>query len=365
MHVWKGWNHGRAHSQSGVPRVSKMRVCVLASGSSGNSTYIGHEDTHILIDAGISKKLIANRLSEIGVEPKQITALLVTHGHVDHCGHVYSVHRHFGTRVYVGSATLSAINNRNDDYGIPSITDLQNIDGERTIGSLKVTSFPVPHSSPTGAFYGRSAHAWGRATQGFKFADTRGKTVGYATDLGHVTEDVENNLNGCNAIILESNHSEHLVDEALCLIEGKLGTKTATSYGRSRHEIGIGIRERWVRSEVGHLSNEQCGRALANLIGEDTNHVFLAHMSEDYNTWELAHGTVSNILGGNDDQYVPVTTSFNGKFLNATLDTFSQLEMPNPAKKKKMRAALKNPNVKIHRTYREGKSGQRSELLEF
>jgi len=303
-----------------------MRVCVLASGSSGNCTYIGHEDTHILIDAGISRKKICKRLEEIGVEPSKLNAILLTHLHSDHCRHVYSMHKKFGTKVFLGKASFSNIENGFFHYDIPKIQNLQKIEPNTQIGALEISSFALPHSSPLNPFFTSNE------TLGFKFTvahEKKKKSIGYATDLGHLPKNAEEHLKGCNTIIIESNHSEKLVDEAIMLISGNLGNRTHTSFGRSRTEIGNGIRERWVRSDFGHLSNEQCANALTKLITDQTKHIFLAHLSEDYNSWELASHTVSNTLTlGLENS----KSMFEGK---------------------------------IHRTYRDGKTGQRSEFLEF
>ncbi|MEM2900685.1 MAG: MBL fold metallo-hydrolase, partial [Thermoplasmata archaeon] len=224
-----------------------MRVCVLASGSSGNCTYIGHEDTNILIDAGISRKKICNRLGEIGIEASKLNAILVTHLHSDHCRHVYSMHQKYGTKVYLGNKSFSNVKNGFCNYDVSNIQNLQKIDGNTQIGSLDISSFPLPHSSPLNPFFESGE------TLGFKFTELQSKnrcrTIGYATDLGHLPKHAEEHLKGCNTIILESNHSEKLVDEALMLISGRLGDRTHTSFGRSRTEIGSGIRERWVRSD--------------------------------------------------------------------------------------------------------------------
>ena len=61
-----------------------MRVCTIASGSSGNCIYVGSDNTHILIDAGISGKKIEKGLNDIGLKGEDIAALLITHEHSDH-----------------------------------------------------------------------------------------------------------------------------------------------------------------------------------------------------------------------------------------------------------------------------------------
>lgn len=61
-----------------------MRMVSIASGSSGNCIYIGSDNTHLLVDAGISNKRIQEGLNDIGLTGSDVTGILVTHEHSDH-----------------------------------------------------------------------------------------------------------------------------------------------------------------------------------------------------------------------------------------------------------------------------------------
>ena len=61
-----------------------MRLCSIASGSSGNCIYVGDDQTHLLVDTGISKKRIEEGLSKLEIKGDELEGILITHEHVDH-----------------------------------------------------------------------------------------------------------------------------------------------------------------------------------------------------------------------------------------------------------------------------------------
>ena len=61
-----------------------MRLVSLSSGSDGNSIYVGSDNTHLLVDAGVSGKKIEQGLNRIGLKGEDIDGILLTHEHVDH-----------------------------------------------------------------------------------------------------------------------------------------------------------------------------------------------------------------------------------------------------------------------------------------
>ena len=86
-----------------------MRICSIASGSSGNCTYVGSGDTNILIDAGVSRKRIVEGLKKIGVAPEQLNGIFVTHEHSDHIQGINMMVKMFDTPVYATGGTLDSI----------------------------------------------------------------------------------------------------------------------------------------------------------------------------------------------------------------------------------------------------------------
>lgn len=61
-----------------------MRLCSIASGSSGNCIYVGSDQTHLLVDVGISGKRVEQGLNELELTGRDIDGVLITHEHSDH-----------------------------------------------------------------------------------------------------------------------------------------------------------------------------------------------------------------------------------------------------------------------------------------
>lgn len=234
-----------------------MKVCVLASGSSGNCTFVASTDTAILIDAGISVTQIIERLETIGFDSKHIDALLITHEHIDHCREAGNLSRELGCPIYTNERTLSAL--RGYLNGNEEIRLFKTGEGF-SIKAFFIQPFRVFHDAADPC--------------GFTISDGRA-TLGVATDLGIVTDSVKQHLKGCDVVILEANHDLDM------LING--------SYPWD-------LKQR-IRSEVGHLSNDACGKALVEIAQAGRlKKAFLAHLSANNNRPELALSTVQSHL---------------------------------------------------------------------
>ena len=109
-----------------------MKVCSIASGSSGNCVYIGDKDTNILIDAGISRKRIVEGLNAISVRPEELDGIFVTHEHIDHIQGISMMVKMFGTPVYATGATLDYIRSK-DKSGIISMEHLYEVHPDKCI----------------------------------------------------------------------------------------------------------------------------------------------------------------------------------------------------------------------------------------
>jgi len=90
-------------------RVVGLRVCVLASGSSGNCIYVGSEHTGLLIDAGVSCKVTMERLLASGLDPQRIDGICVTHEHDDHKASLAVLHRRMGVQLFGNADTVKAL----------------------------------------------------------------------------------------------------------------------------------------------------------------------------------------------------------------------------------------------------------------
>jgi phosphoribosyl 1,2-cyclic phosphodiesterase len=234
-----------------------LEVCVLASGSSGNSVYVASEHTRILIDAGLSAKQVALRLGELGVAPESIAGICVSHEHGDHVSGIRILQQRHGIPVYANAGTLNSIRSMPKSEGIAGRVFQTGSPFE--IGDIDIEPFSVPHDA--------------YEPVGFRL-HAAGTTVGIVTDLGAATSLVRQKLSGCHAIIVESNHDEDLLQEA---------------------PRPWSLKQR-IRSRQGHLSNLGAARLIAECAADTLEHVFLSHLSSDCNTPDTALRTVASQL---------------------------------------------------------------------
>jgi phosphoribosyl 1,2-cyclic phosphodiesterase len=232
-----------------------MKICLLASGSKGNSILVESGKTRLLIDAGLSARELRKRLASIDVEAESIDALLITHEHGDHVRGLGPLVRQLGLPVYLQTDLARQL----QDVGKPECVQ-EFVDGEEfTIKDLTVRPFAITHDC--------------LAPVGFTLDGESGK-VGVATDLGVVTRLVTECLQGCRALVLETNHDEEL------LRDGPYPWK---------------LKQR-VRSNHGHLSNNAAGNLLQNILWDGLETVFLGHLSETNNNPDLAIQVVNSVL---------------------------------------------------------------------
>ena len=226
-----------------------LGVCILASSSKGNSTYIRSETTSILIDAGISARAVAQRLGEIGVDPGDLGGICVSHEHDDHVRGIPTLSKRFSVPLYANHGTVEALS-RDSKCGKLS-WNLVTTGNPFRIGDLEIDTFAVPHDAyePVG-FVVRSGPA----------------QLGIAMDLGIPTALIRERLRGSHAVIIEANHDERLLQEA----------------ERPWH-----LKQR-IRGRQGHLSNDHSAEILEDIAGPELCCVFLAHLSQDCNREELA-----------------------------------------------------------------------------
>jgi len=235
-----------------------MKICVLGSGSRGNCTLVESEGTTILIDAGFSGVEIQRRLQLIGRSLESITAILVTHEHNDHISGAGILSRKVQIPVYANSGTYRATGSRlgklfaRGEFGT----------GEQfSIDGLRVHPFAVSHDTadPVGFVISDGTH-----------------NFGYCTDTGKITTLIEHHLQGCGALVLESNHDPKMLREG---------------------PYPLYLQQR-VRSNKGHLANEDTGRFLEKLVSPQLRYVVLAHLSETNNSPELALDCASQHVDG-------------------------------------------------------------------
>ena len=231
-----------------------LRVCSIASGSSGNCIYVSTESTTVLIDEGAPVTRVEKCLRILGRGNN--LSVLITHAHSDHISGVPMFVRRNFARVYCHTLSKEALENKGDYEG-GQIVDFG--DGAFTIGDIEVEPFKVSHDVPC---------------RGFVLSSGGGR-VGLATDIGHMTPTVLAALSRCNLVIIESNHD----------IEMLKSSKKYSPWLKSR-----------ILSDSGHLSNNDCAAAVVTLARAGVKQFVLAHLSEENNYPELALSLVSDAL---------------------------------------------------------------------
>jgi len=233
-----------------------LQFCPLASGSSGNSLFIGTARTKILIDAGISCRRLAARLAGLGVKLTDLDAVFVTHEHADHVRGLRSLASGCRTPVYATEATWYKVES---EYGSIDGKEYFSAGDKIEIGDFQLEALPLPHDAvdPVG-FCVRSG-----ATK-----------LSIATDLGHTPVYLEKRFTGSRLIFFEANHDEEML--------------RAGSYPW--------FLKRRILSDRGHLSNSAAGAFLAKVADGDTAHISLGHLSLNNNLPDLARLTVANTL---------------------------------------------------------------------
>ena len=232
-----------------------MRVCLLASGSKGNSIYLEAGACRVLIDAGLSATELLRRLAEIGAEGSALDAILISHEHTDHLRGAGILARKLKIPLLVSHQTCRA--------GSASIGKAGIIEFESgspfTFNDILIDPFPITHDACDPV--------------GFMIECREGK-FGVATDLGIATRLVKEKLKGCRAVVLESNHDDEM------LLNGPYPWH---------------LKQR-IKSRHGHLSNTESAELLDDIIHPGLEAVFLAHLSEVNNDPLIALDTATRLV---------------------------------------------------------------------
>ena len=233
-----------------------MKLCSIASGSSGNCIFAGTESTSILIDTGLSGKRIEAGLNEIGHTAREADGILITHEHSDHISGLGVMARRYGIPIYATAGTKKAILKYKSIGEIPEglFRDIEE-GREFTIGDITVSPVPISHDAamPT-AFVLRQGE----------------KSMAVMTDLGKFDEGLIEKLQHLDVLLLEANHDVHMLEAG------------SYPYYLKRRILG----------EKGHLSNELSGQLLSQVLHDNFKGVILGHLSQENNYERLAYETV-------------------------------------------------------------------------
>ncbi len=241
------------------------RLCTLYSGSTGNAAYLETPGARILIDAGKCTRTLLSSLGEIGVSPDSIDAIFITHEHTDHVSSLEVLAKKYPIPVHILYRSALRYSQNPPEALCACLRIYKAAPYTATVGDVTVTAFETPHDS--------------RASVGYRFSFPTAEgtmTVGYATDIGHVTDTLRDALRGCEAVVLESNHDVDM------LMNGP-------------YPYDLKLR---IRSRRGHLSNRECADLAAELAGEGMTHLLLVHLSEENNYPELAYDETYSTLAG-------------------------------------------------------------------
>ncbi len=234
-----------------------MRVVNLYSGSKGNATLIEAGGATVLIDAGRSARALCTALASVGSSIEAVDAIFLTHEHSDHTAALEVLLRRHPIPVHVTETSARRLRGRESFYELlvthPPMFEV-------AVAGLTVRSFLSPHDSAM--------------CVGYRLVCDEGE-IGYATDVGFVSDTVREGLGGCSAVVLECNHDPDML-----------------RWGRYPAEL----KER-IASREGHLSNPDCAAFAAELIEGGTRHLMLAHLSEENNTPDTAYAELCGSIG--------------------------------------------------------------------
>ena len=230
-----------------------MQVVVLASGSKGNAVMVEMDEVKILIDAGISATRIRNGLASFGIEPEELSGILITHEHRDHIAGLTTLSKWYHLPIFARRGTLAALSCA---VTVPREL-LHPVTGDFVLEGLKVESFATSHDAAESV--------------GWRIGGSEQFVL--ATDLGFVTSNVQQALEGADILVLEANYDPDMLQDG--------------SYPWPL--------KRRIMSNRGHLANADAAWALARLK-DCPGQVVLAHLSEENNRPEMAEETVRKIL---------------------------------------------------------------------
>jgi phosphoribosyl 1,2-cyclic phosphodiesterase len=245
-----------------------MRFCSLGSGSAGNATLVeagsGARPSRVLIDCGFSLRELEARLARVGLDCSGLDAVFITHEHGDHIGCALTLARRHGVPLWMSRGTWRAI-------GQPAMPgELLRFarDGLGVaVGNLLLMPYTVTHD----------------ALEPLQLRLSDGaRHLGVLTDVGSITSHLIENLQGCDALLLECNHDRAML--------------AASSYPASlKARIG---------GRLGHLANDTAAQILAACVHDGLKHLVAAHLSERNNTPALARAALAGVLGGEGEGIV-------------------------------------------------------------
>ncbi len=233
-----------------------MKICCIASGSSGNCVYVNYKDKHLLIDAGISRKRILEGLECVGVSVDMLDGVLITHEHEDHIKAVRLLVNKDNVPIYTTEGTWKGIKaaNKKDKLNEDNLHIIR-ADEPFFMENMYITPFKINHDANEPVGY---------------ILETVHKRCAFATDIGKYDSYTIRHLSDCDFMYLEANYDKAMLE-----------TGPYPYYLKRR-----------IQSSHGHLSNDETGRLLCECMTGKLKYVCLAHLSKENNLPEIAYETV-------------------------------------------------------------------------
>lgn len=238
-----------------------MKVCVLSSGSKGNSTLVITDKVKILIDLGTTTSYVEAALNNLNVDVKEISHILITHSHADHIKGLKVFIKRYNPVILVTEDMKNVLEKELGNFRYEYYEDKKAIIGDLTVNVIK-TSHDAEESI------------------GFVLTNNNSSTV-YITDTGYINQKYFKILSNNNLYVLESNHDIKM------LMDGPY-----PYYLKQR-----------VQGDKGHLSNKQASDYLCKFIGDNTKKIVFAHISEHNNSYEKVIETFNEELSKNDMKF--------------------------------------------------------------
>jgi phosphoribosyl 1,2-cyclic phosphodiesterase len=247
-----------------------LRFASIGSGSSGNALVVESGTTRLMMDCGFGVGETRERLNRIGLEPRDLAGIVVTHEHDDHLGGVAAFAKKHAIRVYLTRGTAMWLP---EDF--PAVL-VRIIDSHSrfSVDALEIDPIPVPHDA--------------REPVQYTFSDGAVR-MGVVTDLGCVTQHVVDRLSGCEALIIECNHDLDM------LMGGP---------------YPVSLKQR-VAGRFGHLSNSDAAHLVAALDCKKLRHLIAAHLSQQNNTPALARQALARGMNCGED-WIGIATQAEG-----------------------------------------------------
>ena len=232
------------------------RIVPLFSGSTGNSYFIGSGKEGILIDVGRSAKQTTELLNKAQIDIDIIKGIFVTHEHSDHINGI----RVFASKNKIPVYALSSVLSEMENLGALAKVTYDEISSKMEVAGMEISAFETPHDS--------------KGSCGYVIKTNDERKIAFFTDLGHITESIDNAMKNCDFAIIESNHDVNMLKSG---------------------PYPYFLKQR-ILSDNGHLSNDACAEEVKKLSKNGTSWFLLSHLSRENNTPRKAFDTTNNLL---------------------------------------------------------------------